>query len=327
MRNVHERLLPVPPEHLAAALDDIGCERDVLWPSPYWPTMVLDGPLAAGTPAGHGPIRYVVTQHEPGRCVEFRFAPDLGVDGYHRLEVLDADGRSCLVRHTMEGTLSGRMRVVWPVAVRWLHDCVLEQLLDNAERLATGSCAQPHRPGAWVRLLRAVAARPPRLVPLPAQAALVQAALPRVDFADAQRVVVPAGVSADPLDWLDAAFHDVPPGVRRLLELRNRLVPLIGVERGDASAFAVLGRTDDEALLGADAGHLDFRASVLVEPRRATTAVTLSTVVTVHNGRGRLYMSVVRLVHPLVVRAMLGRAARTMTASPARQASRVRVPA
>lgn len=319
MRNVHERVLPVPAACLATALDDLGSPRDVLWPSPSWPTMVVDGPLVVGTPAGHGPIRYTVAGHDPGRCLAFRFVREMGMDGDHRLELIDVDGRSCLLRHTMEGRLRGRMRLVWPVAVRWLHDCVLEQLLDNAERVATGICAAPHRPSAWVRMLRTVAAPRPRLVPLPDEAGLVRAALSRVDVADAYRVVVPAGVSEDPLPWVQATFADVPGWVRRLLELRNRLVPLLGIEPGDRSAFAILDRTDHEALLGTDAGHLDFRASVLVQPRRATTAVTVSTVVTVHGLRGRLYMAVVRLAHPLVMKAMLRRAARSMTDATTRQ--------
>ena len=319
MRNVHERLLPASADRLAGVLDDIGSDRDLLWPSPSWPTVVLDGPLAPGTPAGHGPIRYVVSGHEPGRSVAFDFAPETGVVGSHRLELIEVDAGSCLLRHTMEGTPTGRMRLLWPVAIRWLHDCVLEQLLDNAERLATGRCAAPHRPSAWVGVLRAVSARRPHLVELPDEAVLARASLPRVDFCDAYRVVVPAGTSADPLVWLQATFADVPGWAGRLLRLRNRLAPLIGVDRGDASAFAVLDRTDREALLGTDAGHLDFRASVLVQPAPATTAVTVSTVVTVHNARGRLYMALVRVVHPVVVRAMLSRAARRMTDATTRQ--------
>jgi hypothetical protein len=61
-------------------------------------------------------------------------------------------------------------------------------------------------------------------------------------------------------------------------------------------------------LLGIDQSHLGFRASVLLESRR----VVLSTVVRVHNRRGRAYSAVVRRLHPLVVRTMLARAARTV---------------
>ena len=67
----------------------------------------------------------------------------------------------------------------------------------------------------------------------------------------------------------------------------------------------------DEVLLGADQSHLGFRASVLVERDR----VVLSTVVELHNRRGRAYFALVRRLHPLVVRGMLARAAKKMAAS------------
>jgi hypothetical protein len=41
----------------------------------------------------------------------------------------------------------------------------------------------------------------------------------------------------------------------------------------------------------------------------------VSTVVQLHNARGRVYFALVRLVHPAIVRAMLDRAARTMSRS------------
>lgn len=137
---------------------------------------------------------------------------------------------------------------------------------------------------------------------------LLAGALPRVDWSDAY--AVPCGPS-DPVDpqlWADAAFRDPPGWVRALLCVRQALVGLVGIERGDVSAFDTLARTADEVLLGTDAGHLDFRASVLREPDR----VVLSTVVQVHGLRGRAYCAVVRRVHPSVVRAMLTRAARRL---------------
>lgn len=74
-----------------------------------------------------------------------------------------------------------------------------------------------------------------------------------------------------------------------------------GVLRG--AAFPVLGRTDQEILLGADARHLDFRASVHVADGR----VTLGTVVRIHRTAYRLYFAVVRRVHPFMARMMLRR--------------------
>ncbi|GAA4694788.1 hypothetical protein GCM10023215_35560 [Pseudonocardia yuanmonensis] len=106
----------------------------------------------------------------------------------------------------------------------------------------------------------------------------------------------------------------MPAWVVALLALRQALVGLVGIERGDRSAFDTLRRTDDEVLLGTDAGHLDFRVSVLREPGR----VVLSTVVRIRGGWGRLYWGVVRHLHP-VVRSMLAAAARRLSqGAPAR---------
>ncbi|CAN5218711.1 DUF2867 domain-containing protein [soil metagenome] len=128
------------------------------------------------------------------------------------------------------------------------------------------------------------------------------------DFADAFRVPLSDGMPRDPQAWVQAAFRSPPPWIAALFVLRNLLVRPLGIEQGDDSAFDTLAATEEEVLLGTDASHLSFRASVLVEAQ----AVTLSTLVWTHNRRGRLYMGVVRHVHPLVVRSMLRRAARTL---------------
>jgi hypothetical protein len=139
--------------------------------------------------------------------------------------------------------------------------------------------------------------------------ALLRTALPRVDAADAFAVAVPPGTPRDAQVWADALFRSAPAWVEALMALRQTVVGLVGIERGDSSSFDTVDRTADEVLLGTDSGHLDFRASVLREPDR----VVLSTVVQVHNARGRLYWGVVRHVHPVVVRSMLGLAARRLS--------------
>ncbi|MEV4642340.1 DUF2867 domain-containing protein [Actinoplanes sp. NPDC049548] len=96
--------------------------------------------------------------------------------------------------------------------------------------------------------------------------------------------------------------------------MRNRLVVPFGIERGDESAFDTITRTDHEVLLGTDAGHLDFRAGVLVEPDDDGTTITVSTPATPQSLAGSAYLAVVRLVHPLVVRAMLRHAGRRTVA-------------
>ncbi len=140
---------------------------------------------------------------------------------------------------------------------------------------------------------------------------LLATALPRVDWADAHAVRVPPGAPTDPQVWADAIFRDAPRWVVKLLGLRDAVVGLVGIARGGHSSFGTVCSTPDEVLLGTDERHLDFRASVLREPDR----VVLSTVVCLHNRRGRLYFALVRRVHPTIVRAMLTRAARRLSGS------------
>jgi hypothetical protein len=149
-------------------------------------------------------------------------------------------------------------------------------------------------------------------VPVPVTLLLADA-LPRVDWSDAYAVRRPAGSSADPQVWADAVFREPPLWVGALLVVRESLVRLVGIDRAGGRAFDPVARVDDEVLLGIDQSHLAFRASVLCEPER----VVVSTIVNVHNRRGRLYCLVVRVVHPAVVRAMLRRAAARMPAESA----------
>ncbi|HZG92519.1 MAG TPA: DUF2867 domain-containing protein [Pseudonocardia sp.] len=312
VRNVHERRVPVPAAELAPLLDRLGGPEDRLWPSPQWEPMVLDGPVAVGAAGGHGPIRYRVTGYQPGRRVEFAFDPGLGVHGWHAFSIEPDGGSGSILRHVAEGRMGWPMVLLWPAVVRWLHDALIEDLFDRAELVAGTGPARPARWTPWVRLLRLfdTADIRARAVPVP-RGGLLDGALPRVDFADAFAVAARPGAPEDPQAWADAVFRDPPAWVAALMGLRQALVGLVGIRRGDASAFGTRARTADEVLLGTDDGHLDFRASVRREPDR----VVLSTVVRLHNRRGRLYFALVRPIHPVIVRGMLVRAARRLSGS------------
>ena len=142
---------------------------------------------------------------------------------------------------------------------------------------------------------------------------LLEHALPFVDWSDAYAVDIPGNQRRrDPQEWADAVFRAPSPWVvRALFGARELLVRTVGIERGDRHVFDTVARTECEVLVGVDQGHLGFRSSVLVEVDR----VVLSTVVELRNRRGRAYFGLVRRIHPMVVRRMLARAARTMAAS------------
>ena len=96
IRNVHERVINAPLEPLGVLLDGLGQKDDRLWPSRYWPPMVLDRPLALGADGGHDDIYYYVSEYEPGRRVRFSFRPRTGIIGAHELslDALDEGARA-----------------------------------------------------------------------------------------------------------------------------------------------------------------------------------------------------------------------------------------
>lgn len=141
---------------------------------------------------------------------------------------------------------------------------------------------------------------------------LLTRALPNVTWSDAYAVCVETDSrEPDPHAWAEAVFRGAPAWVRVLFAVRHVLVRTVGIEPGDSHVFDTIDWRRDEVLVGADQGHLSFRASVLVEPGR----VVVSTVVEVHNRRGRAYSALVRRVHPVVIRGMLSRAVQKMEAA------------
>jgi hypothetical protein len=159
IRNAHQRGYPVDPARLGELLDRVAEPDSPLWPVKGWPPMVLDRPLGVGAKGGHGPIRYSCTAYEPGRRVEFAFAPGLLVAGTHTLEVLDSGA----LRHTLTARPRGAGRLLWPLMFRWLHDACLEDLLDRAADSLGHPPTSRARWSPWVRLLRRLASRAPVL--------------------------------------------------------------------------------------------------------------------------------------------------------------------
>ncbi len=153
VHNVHERRLSVPSPQAGALLDGLASSADRLWPGDRWPAIRLDRPIEVGAVGGHGPIGYVVDGYEPGRSVRFRFLYPRRFVGHHRFEVLPAAPSHTLLRHVVEMDARGPAALVWLLAIRPLHDALLEDALDNAER-ALGGVPAPRRWSWWVRLLR-----------------------------------------------------------------------------------------------------------------------------------------------------------------------------
>lgn len=154
VRNVHERKIARPATEIGGLIDSLGGPEDRLWPRGLWPRLVLHGPLEEGTPAGHGPIRYVVDRYVPGRTVMFRFTAPRGFRGLHGFELDTSDGAATL-RHVLEMDVSRAALLSWPLMYRPLHDALIEDALSLAEGKDLPSSEWPRR----VRALRRLAAR------------------------------------------------------------------------------------------------------------------------------------------------------------------------
>lgn len=159
IRNVHQRAYPVPAAQVGALVARVAEPDSPVWP-PGWPPMVLDRPLGVGAVGGHGPIRYRCTEWVPGRRAQFTLAPGSPIEGTHTFEVLDGpEPDSSILRHEISGRLRGVGHLLWPLAIRWLHDAVLAELFDRTAVSLGHPPVTPARRSAWVTLLRKLRSR------------------------------------------------------------------------------------------------------------------------------------------------------------------------
>ncbi|WP_328404920.1 SRPBCC family protein [Nocardia sp. NBC_00403] len=157
--NIHTRRLPVSESEVGALIDGIASDGDRLWPRDKWPAVRFDRPLAFGAVGGHGPVHYIVEAYEPGRWIRFRFTAPRGFHGFHEYSVRRAGDGAILLSHVLAIKLRGRARLSWPLFYRWMHDALLEDSLDCAERALTGAIRTPAEWSRYVVLLRDVGER------------------------------------------------------------------------------------------------------------------------------------------------------------------------
>ena len=149
--NLHERRFPVSADRVGELIDSVA-DRDGVWPSDRWPAMRLDDGVQVGSAGGHGPIRYTVDEYVPHRRVRFRISAPRGLDGWHELAVVPA-GQGCDLRHTLAVEPKGLARVTWPLAIRPLHDALIEDAFDEAAT-SLGLDRSDTRWSRWVCWLR-----------------------------------------------------------------------------------------------------------------------------------------------------------------------------
>lgn len=147
---------------------------------------------------------------------------------------------------------------------------------------------------------------------------------PGAYLADAYAIGLPVGVAGDAEQFARCVLEQPAPWVDRLMWLRDRLVAGFGIKTAESlrskvepgvpriGLFRIYETHPEEAVLGEDDSHLDFRVSVFLPPAAAdgTREVVTVTVVHCHNLVGRGYIRLIEPFHRMVVRSGLERAAR-----------------
>lgn len=152
-----------------------------------------------------------------------------------------------------------------------------------------------------------------KIVEVPPQPA--GSVLPGADFADAFRIDGLAQ-SETAEDVARRLPHATPAWVDRLMSLRGLLVRPFGLKTGfpeehrAKTLFPMIASSPDQVVLGMNDKHLDFRLVIDVGKAGDTNQATFTTFVKTHNPGGRLYITLIKPFHRVIVPAMMRQAFR-----------------
>jgi hypothetical protein len=153
IHNIHRRVIRAEPDVLGELIDAIATPDDRLWPVHDTVPLKLEGPVAVGVRGGHGPARYEIVGHQPGRWVRFEFTRPSSLIGFHEFSVQPHPNGS-VFQHLLAARLTPGLWLGYPLLLRPLHNSVIELALDHAE-LAGAGCVdgEPVTFGPYVRML------------------------------------------------------------------------------------------------------------------------------------------------------------------------------
>lgn len=141
--------------------------------------------------------------------------------------------------------------------------------------------------------------------------------LPKVDFTD---VFSTTNHKNSIEEICHLIFNSPPKWITTLFEIRNSLVKLIGLKTappkdytdsfkvdGYVSFFKIYSIAEHEVIMGANDSHLNFRAIVL-NSKEECYNIKVITLVEYNNLTGKIYMTIVKPFHRIVVKRMVSNA-------------------
>ena len=121
-------------------------------------------------------------------------------------------------------------------------------------------------------------------------------------------------------ELIAAFFHSAPRWMIYMLNIRNRIVKCFGLKVGmvdeklvsppfevgkQFGVFKLHSVNQTESIIGEDDKHLNFRISFIVDNNENGCELVMSTVVSVNNMFGTVYMFFVKPIHRVLVSVMM----------------------
>lgn len=131
----------------------LSMEDDRIWPNEKWPAMRFKAGIQVGAKGGHGPIRYSVEKYNPSEIIQFRFSKPIGFNGIHKFEIIELTDEETEIKHTIDMNTAGSGTIAWILAIRSLHNALIEDAFDRLENNFSDNQKSSNW-NLWVRLLR-----------------------------------------------------------------------------------------------------------------------------------------------------------------------------
>jgi hypothetical protein len=138
--------------------------------------------------------------------------------------------------------------------------------------------------------------------------------LPKIDFHD----TFSTSNRKDSLQEItNLVFNTTPKWVEVLFHIRNKIMAWFGLNMkkpadyneeykvgGYVQFFKIFSIDENKVILGADDSHLNFRA-VILKDESLVNNIKVITLVEYNNWKGKVYMSIIKPFHRLVVKNMV----------------------
>ncbi len=151
--NIHKRIISQPKDEVIKLLETLSTESDKIWPKEKWPAMNFKDGIKVGAKGGHGPIRYSVEKYDPNEIIQFRFSKPKGFNGIHKFEINELTDKTTEIRHTIDMNTVGKGTLIWVLAIRSLHNALIEDGFDKLENSFSEN-RKSSKWSFWVRFMR-----------------------------------------------------------------------------------------------------------------------------------------------------------------------------